>query len=309
MLLALYRTFGTLFYCWNCTLLLVLYRSLGTVPYSCYCTTLLVLYHTLGTIPYSWYCTNCWYCTVLLVLYHSVVSVRHSWYCTLLLVLYHTFVTVPHSWYCTLLLFLYHTLSTVPYTLCTVNLAPCHTPIWPLASALNARDSVGTRMDFILEACVLLTYLLTPWCRFLLEKLTGLQLVKKFPAVHGTRKFITALTSVRHLDHLTTLETCFSTILAVTLGCNSHQLEHGARDRCPDATIKLLNILRSSTFDLQLIPQPLLTARLGLGIQQFWPTECHLVRFLSEYFDFTLPVSLCQYSILVCHLYYWRCKH
>ena len=45
----------------------------------------------------------------------------------------------------------------------------------------------------------LLTYLLTPWCRVLLQKLTGLQLVKKFPAFHGTRRFITALTSVRHL--------------------------------------------------------------------------------------------------------------
>ena len=43
-------------------------------------------------------------------------------------------------------------------------------------------------------------YLLTPWCRVLLEKLTGLQLVKKFPALHGTRRFITALTSVRHLS-------------------------------------------------------------------------------------------------------------
>ena len=43
-------------------------------------------------------------------------------------------------------------------------------------------------------------YLLTPWCRVLLEKLTGLQLVKKFPAFHGTRKFITALTRVRHLS-------------------------------------------------------------------------------------------------------------
>ena len=43
-------------------------------------------------------------------------------------------------------------------------------------------------------------YLLTPWCRVLLEKLTGLQLVKKFPAFHGTRRFITALTSVRHLS-------------------------------------------------------------------------------------------------------------
>ena len=43
-------------------------------------------------------------------------------------------------------------------------------------------------------------YLLTPRCRVLLEKLTGLQLVKKFPAFHGTRWFITALTSVRHLS-------------------------------------------------------------------------------------------------------------
>jgi len=46
----------------------------------------------------------------------------------------------------------------------------------------------------------LLTYLLPPWSRVLLEKLTGLQLVKKFPAFHGTRKFITAPTSVRHLS-------------------------------------------------------------------------------------------------------------
>ena len=46
----------------------------------------------------------------------------------------------------------------------------------------------------------LLTYLLTLWYSVLLEKLTGLQLVKKFPAFHGTRRFITALTSVRHLS-------------------------------------------------------------------------------------------------------------
>ena len=42
------------------------------------------------------------------------------------------------------------------------------------------------------------TYLLTPWCRILLKKLTGLQLVKKFPAFHRTRRFITVLTSVYH---------------------------------------------------------------------------------------------------------------
>ena len=47
----------------------------------------------------------------------------------------------------------------------------------------------------------LLTYLLTySWYRVFLEKLTGLQLVKKFPAFHGTGRFITALKSVRHLS-------------------------------------------------------------------------------------------------------------
>jgi len=53
---------------------------------------------------------------------------------------------------------------------------------------------------FISTETILLTYLLTPWCRVLLKKLTGLQLVKKFPAFHATRRFITALTSVRHLS-------------------------------------------------------------------------------------------------------------
>jgi hypothetical protein len=41
-----------------------------------------------------------------------------------------------------------------------------------------------------------ITYLFTPWSRVLLEKLTGLQLVKKSPAFNGTRRFITA----RHLS-------------------------------------------------------------------------------------------------------------
>jgi len=45
------------------------------------------------------------------------------------------------------------------------------------------------------EVCLnRLAYLLTPWRSVLPE-----QLVKKFPAFHGTRRFITALTSVRHL--------------------------------------------------------------------------------------------------------------
>jgi hypothetical protein len=46
----------------------------------------------------------------------------------------------------------------------------------------------------------LLTYLLTPWSRALLEKLTGFQIVEKFPAFYGTRRFITAFTSTHHLS-------------------------------------------------------------------------------------------------------------
>ena len=45
---------------------------------------------------------------------------------------------------------------------------------------------------------LIIRMVLTPWCRVLLEKLTGLQLVKKFPAFYGTRIFITAFTSFRH---------------------------------------------------------------------------------------------------------------
>ena len=41
---------------------------------------------------------------------------------------------------------------------------------------------------------------LTPCSRVLLEKLTGFQLVKKFPTIYGARRFITAFTSARHLS-------------------------------------------------------------------------------------------------------------
>ena len=56
------------------------------------------------------------------------------------------------------------------------------------------------RSSWRIKDQLVVTYLLTPWCRVLLEKLTGLQLVKKFPEFHGTRRFITVLTNVRHLS-------------------------------------------------------------------------------------------------------------
>jgi hypothetical protein len=43
-------------------------------------------------------------------------------------------------------------------------------------------------------------YLLTPWSRVLPEKLKGPELLKKFPAFYGTRRFITAFTRARHLS-------------------------------------------------------------------------------------------------------------
>jgi hypothetical protein len=46
----------------------------------------------------------------------------------------------------------------------------------------------------------ILRIFVTPCSTGLLEKLTGLQLVKKFPAFYGTQRFITAFTNARHLS-------------------------------------------------------------------------------------------------------------
>jgi len=47
---------------------------------------------------------------------------------------------------------------------------------------------------------IYVTYLLTPWSRVLLQKLTGFQLVKKFHTFRGTRRFITDFKSSHHLS-------------------------------------------------------------------------------------------------------------
>ena len=54
--------------------------------------------------------------------------------------------------------------------------------------------------------------LLTSWSRVPLEKLTSFQLVKKFPACYGTRRFRTAFTSAHHLSLYwpSTLQSTFS---------------------------------------------------------------------------------------------------
>jgi hypothetical protein len=43
-----------------------------------------------------------------------------------------------------------------------------------------------------------LSYLLTPWCRLLFQKLIVTQLVKKIPLSYGTRRFTTVFTKARH---------------------------------------------------------------------------------------------------------------
>jgi hypothetical protein len=46
----------------------------------------------------------------------------------------------------------------------------------------------------------LLTYLLTPWSRILLEKLTGSAASQEIPRIFGTRRFLTVVTSACHLS-------------------------------------------------------------------------------------------------------------
>ena len=59
--------------------------------------------------------------------------------------------------------------------------------------------NVTSSVLYTFHAIVTCTYLLNPCSRVLLEKLTGSQLVKKFPTF-WTRRLITAFTSARHLS-------------------------------------------------------------------------------------------------------------
>jgi hypothetical protein len=56
---------------------------------------------------------------------------------------------------------------------------------------------ITTDITYLLN--YLFTYSLTQRSTVLLERLTGFQRVKKFPAFYGTRRYITAVTSARRL--------------------------------------------------------------------------------------------------------------
>ena len=55
----------------------------------------------------------------------------------------------------------------------------------------------GSTFTYLLT--YLFTYLLAAWSR-VLEKLTGSQLVKKFPAFYGNRRLVTAFTSAHQMS-------------------------------------------------------------------------------------------------------------
>ena len=53
---------------------------------------------------------------------------------------------------------------------------------------------------FIMSLVKVSPYLLTPWSRVLLEKLTGSAASQEIPRIFGTRRFLTVPTSARHLS-------------------------------------------------------------------------------------------------------------
>jgi hypothetical protein len=63
-----------------------------------------------------------------------------------------------------------------------------------------AKADKGNTIVVIYQKDYLFTYLLTPWSRVLLEKLTGFAASQEIPRIYRTPKFITVLTSVRHLS-------------------------------------------------------------------------------------------------------------
>ena len=71
---------------------------------------------------------------------------------------------------------------------------------WRLNAKLWSIKSSNRTISVQVQHLSLLNYLLTPRSTVFLEKLIGAQLVNEFPAFYGTRRFITAFTSARHLS-------------------------------------------------------------------------------------------------------------
>ena len=75
---------------------------------------------------------------------------------------------------------------------------------WIFIPSVLSRNSFAERALFSIFTAShvsdsLLTYLLTPWSSVLLEKLTVSAASQEIPRIFGTRRFITVLTSARHM--------------------------------------------------------------------------------------------------------------
>ena len=105
-----------------------------------------------------------------------------------------------------------------------------HSNFCLLFDTLNGYFSVlfGSTLIYLLTH-LLITYLLTPWSRILLEKLTGSQLIKKFCAFYGTWRFITIFTRAWHLS-------LFWARLIQSMPCQSHFLKTHFNSTLPSAT-------------------------------------------------------------------------
>ena len=67
----------------------------------------------------------------------------------------------------------------------------------------HVTESLIFKIDYQHMLCLLtdyISYLLTPWSRVLLEKLTGSAASQEIARIFGTRRFLTVLTSVRRLS-------------------------------------------------------------------------------------------------------------
>jgi hypothetical protein len=80
------------------------------------------------------------------------------------------------------------------------KLIDCEHPYWYERSP--RLDAAKSQLQFVQEFYVhsICTYLLTPWSRVLLQKLTCFAASLEIPRIYGTLKFITVLASARHLS-------------------------------------------------------------------------------------------------------------